>query len=274
MNTLTEPEITPASWSVHQGRESASSQLEELVMAWAKDAETEEPRYIFELGADRRGANCGCVCYSCGLPLTAVNAAKSTWRIRPHFRHPEGAERNACLILTARAVALQLLRLEDQVVLPARRVGVPVVGVSGKRYDAWVTKPPERVGIRSFHPRDHVSAILTLEDGRELLVQLKGSLEIDLEGAVTPVIQLVVNAPELAALSPEQLKSRLHLLVESASWCGAHWDDATLISTARRQAEQQAIDALDWAPDEAIAELQGPISSESLLHWLAVGTCI
>jgi hypothetical protein len=212
MSSPPNPDLVPASWSVRQGASSAQSQLEELVMAWAKDAQTGDPRYIFELGTDRRGASCGCVCYSCGLRLTAVNAAKNSWRIRPHFRHPEGAERNACLILTARAAALQMLRLENQIMLPARRVGVPVVGASGKQYHAWVTKLPERVGIRSFRPRDHVSALLTLDDGRELVVQLTGSLETDTQGSVVPVIQLVVDTPELASLSPEQLKARLHLL--------------------------------------------------------------
>lgn len=153
--------------------------------------------------------------------------------------------------------------------LPARRVGVPVVGVSGKQYSAWVTKPPERVGIRSFKQRDHVSAILTLDDGRKLLVQLTGSLETVAEGtAVIPVIQLVVDAPELASLSPEQLKVRLHLLVENGSWCGVHWDDTAMSETSRRLAEEKAADSLDWATDAAVAELQGAISRESLLHWL------
>jgi len=72
--------------------------LDELVMAWGKDTQTGAARYIFELDERRRG---GCVCYSCGKPLTAVNAAKVQWQIRPHFRHPDGAERTACLVLTA-----------------------------------------------------------------------------------------------------------------------------------------------------------------------------
>jgi len=68
------------------------SALSDLVIAWARDIETGEPRYILELGADRRGAKCHCACVSCGLPLIAVNAAKEAFVRRPHFRHPEGAE--------------------------------------------------------------------------------------------------------------------------------------------------------------------------------------
>jgi hypothetical protein len=43
-------------------------------------------------GPHQRGARCNCKCISCGLPLTAVNAAKTEFQKRPHFRHPEGAE--------------------------------------------------------------------------------------------------------------------------------------------------------------------------------------
>jgi len=161
-------ENTPtAKWSIGQETASAQRQLAELVMAWAKDARTGEPRYVFELGEAQRGAHCGCVCYSCGLPLTAVNAAKAEWRIRPHFRHPDGAERDACLVLTARATALELLRTQDSLLLPARRLGATVIGASGKPYEAWVIRPAERVRIRSFKPQDLVSAVLTLDDGRE-----------------------------------------------------------------------------------------------------------
>lgn len=265
----TSTKTEPSHWSVRQVRAAAVRQLDELVMAWAKDAQSGEPKYIFELDASRHGAHCGCVCYSCGLPLTAVNAAKTEWQTRPHFRHPAGAERNACLVLTARAAALQMLRMENRVLLPARRMGVPVVGASGTQYTAWVTKPPEQVSIRYFKPEDHVSAILTLEDGRDLLVRLKGSLDANPEGAVMPVIELIVDDPELASLDPKKLKARLHLLVENSSWCGAHWDDAALTAQARQQAETQAADALDWLPPEAAEELGDDTSRESLLHWLA-----
>ncbi len=57
--------------------ESAKAALGELVMAWARDIETGEPRYIGEIDADHRGGKCGCECPSCRLALIAVNAAKT-----------------------------------------------------------------------------------------------------------------------------------------------------------------------------------------------------
>ena len=39
--------------------ESAKAALGELVMAWARDIETGEPRYIGEIDDERRGGMCG-----------------------------------------------------------------------------------------------------------------------------------------------------------------------------------------------------------------------
>ena len=258
----------PATWSVQTTDTTPLQQLGELVMAWGKDTQTGEARYIFELDQHHKGARSGCVCYSCGKPLTAVNAATDEWEIRPHFRHPPGAERTACLVLTARAAALSLLKEKDYIVLPARRVNKQVVGITGKAYNAWVSLPAQRVSIKSFKPRDQVSAVLTLEDGRQVLVRLTGSLQGQREGEVMPVIELVVDDPALAAMDPDTLKAKLHLLVEAGTWCGQHWADVELGEQARLQAEEAAADALDWLPKEAVAELGGFSSQESVLHWL------
>ena len=40
----------------------ARQTLADLVMAWARNAATGEPRYILELDAAHRGAKCGCEC--------------------------------------------------------------------------------------------------------------------------------------------------------------------------------------------------------------------
>lgn len=255
-------------WSLTTTTESAHTNLSELVLAWGKDAETGQARYIFELDEQHRGAQSGCVCYSCGKPLTAVNAATTQWQIRPHFRHPDGAERNACLILSARAVALTLLQKNDRVVLPARRVDAQVVGVSGKHYNAWVAKPAESVSVKSFKTRDQVSAVLTLDDGREVLVRLTGSVSEGDVGEVLPAIEVLVDDPAIAALDPEALKERLYLLVEGGTWCGHHWEDSELRGKAQHQAESKALNALDWLPKEASPELEGYNSQESALHWL------
>lgn len=58
------------------GASGARAMLGELVQAWARDVATGTPIHILELGPERRGAWSGCECPSCGLALTAVNAAK------------------------------------------------------------------------------------------------------------------------------------------------------------------------------------------------------
>ncbi len=257
-----------AHWSVTGPDPEDRGDTSNLVMAWAKDTETGELRYIFELGPDRRGAKCCCECYSCGLPLTAVNAGKTKWIRRPHFRHPEGAQRDACLILSARAAALEQLKHLDTLTLPARRVGESITGLSGRRYNAWISAPPEPVRIVNFKEKDKVSAILTLDDGRQLLVSLTGQIEaLDGETSV-PTIRLGVDDPKIAAMSPAELKSRLHLLVEQATWCG-HWKDAELATQARETARIEADNALDWLDDTEFPELRAGISRETVLHLLA-----
>jgi hypothetical protein len=80
--------------------------VRDLIMAWARDQDTGEPVYIMELSADRRGMRSRCVCPSCLGPLTAVNAAKSQFIKRPHFRHPPGTEKHSCSIVAARIALL------------------------------------------------------------------------------------------------------------------------------------------------------------------------
>ena len=94
---------------------SAKPKANDLVMAWAIDKDSGEPRYILELDKNHRGASCSCLCVSCKLPLTAVNAAKAEYQQRPHFKHPKGAQRESCLVLAARyASAQQLLEQGDR----------------------------------------------------------------------------------------------------------------------------------------------------------------
>src|SRR5450759_2566569 len=91
-----------------------SKQLEQLpsssdlVMAWAVDQDTGQPRYILQLDAAHRGKKSNCKCPSCDLPLVAVNAAKIVFQKRPHFRHPEGAAREHCLIVAARKALAEM----------------------------------------------------------------------------------------------------------------------------------------------------------------------
>ena len=151
-----------ADWQLSTGTSTGTGRAQSHVQAWARDSLTGEPVYIMELGEHRRGGKCGCECQSCDLPLTAVNAAKSEYIKRPHFRHPNGGEKSECMFLAARLAALQLLREQGVFELPARRVSGKVLGLSGTQHEVWIEHPAERIKIRDFDFRDKASALITL----------------------------------------------------------------------------------------------------------------
>lgn len=235
-----------------QAGESASETLGELVMAWARDIKTGEPRYIGEIDAEHRGGKCGCECPSCSLPLIAVNAAKHKVIRRPHFRHPEGAHRNECSILVARAAALRLLTEEGVIDLPHRRLCGEAEGLSGALYEAWVEVPAQRFRVARIDYRDRVFATLTLDDGRELRVVLSGHVDevaaSEAGVALVPTITIDVSDASLAGMDQAEIRRRLQLLPETLCW-RSHWNDADLLAEARQRATAQAIGALDWVPD-------------------------
>ncbi|UCV22196.1 hypothetical protein [Ferribacterium limneticum] len=239
----------------------------DLVLAWARDIETKEPRYIGELRKNQTGQKCGCECYSCNLPLEAVNAGKTEFHIRPHFRHPDGAPKGECLVLAARAAALEMLLKEGELFLPHRRQSKKVEGLSGEYYEAWVDAPREPIRIAEYKIEDRVNALLTLEDGRLLKVCLVGSVEASDEESeyleITPMIRLIVDDPSIAAMSPEELRKRITLIIDDGRWC-SHWSDDDLAAQALADAEQKAEDALDWLniPEGISNELK----RETLLH--------
>jgi hypothetical protein len=82
-------------------------------MAWAVDQDTGQPRYILQLDAAHRGGKSNCKCPSCDLPLVAVNAAKTVFLKRPHFRHPEGAAREHCVIVAARKALAEMFGKQE-----------------------------------------------------------------------------------------------------------------------------------------------------------------
>lgn len=217
----------------------ARQALADLVMAWARDSTTGEPRYILELDADHRGAKCGCECPSCGKPLTAVNAAKTEFLRRPHFRHPEGSQRTECLLLAARAAALRQLQEEGWLDLPRRRVSARVTGLSGEFHEAWVEEAPVRIRISQVDYRDRATAIITLDDGRQLRVELTGTPGAPSSptsaGQPVPTIYLAIEDPELASLAPDELRRRARLQPAGVCW-QSHWNDAEL----KAQAEEAA----------------------------------
>jgi hypothetical protein len=243
-----------------------------LVMAWARNTITGEPVYILELDHSRTGLKCGCECPSCGLPLTAVNAAKSEYLRRPHFRHPNGAEKNECMHLSARLAALNLLREQGVLLLPRRRISAQVVGISGTLHEAWAELPPERIRIRDFNFLDKVAAILTLEDGRELRIQLTGTGayldSMNSDTVPTAAIFLDIDDKAIASMSPSELRSRITLVDENICWI-SHFNEQELKNGALEDARRLADEQLDLEPlDASIFEGIIPkFRRETLLHF-------
>ncbi|MBE7421651.1 MAG: hypothetical protein HS110_04360 [Zoogloeaceae bacterium] len=242
---------------------------DDLVMAWAVDRDTDEPRYILQLDEAHRGARSNCKCPSCGLPLQAVNAAKLKFKKRPHFRHPEGAAREQCLIVAARRALADMFGKQERIVLPRRRRSKSVEGLSGRYFDAWVELPPETVGINNCAFHDATTAILTLDDGRRLVVQLVGygeALKLDGDDALLARIEIDADDPIVARMSPEEIFSHLELAWVNGCWV-RHWSDAELEREAEAQARSAAADALDWLDfDDLPSGLTSAERRETLLH--------
>ena len=248
--------------------------LSELVMAWARDIQTGEPRYILELDADHRGAQCGCECPSCGLALTGVNVARNQFLKRPHFRHPDGAPKDGCAVLAARSAALRLFSEEGLFELPRRRMSAAVAGLTGELHQAWVEVQAEKVRIRDINFQDRAFALLTLQDGRQLRVQLTGTLDQagqpldDGSSSHLPIIFLDINDSSIAGMEPEEIRRRLQLLPDSLCW-RSHWQDAALLEQAAQAARCLAEENLDWwsdADSELPFEVPPELRRETLLH--------
>lgn len=243
------------------------ARLQDHILAWAKDARSGRLRYIMELNELERGAACGCTCVSCNQPLVAVNAAKLEWARRPHFRHESGTESHSCQVLSARAALLASLQAGDMIVLPRLRRSVSVQGLSGTSYEGWFEVAPQRVRIEQVRFADTTTAEILLADGRRVTVVVTGSVGHLASGASgeTPVprIEICIDDPSLATLSPDELRERLVPALQTAPWCG-HWPDAAGDALARQDALRAAEDALDWDPggDDLPADLR----RESLLH--------
>lgn len=255
----------------------------DLVLAWARDCTTGEPRYICELDAARNGKRSDCECYSCGQRLLAINNTKRVFRggeKRPHFRHPEGTAKASCMVLSARAAALQLLISHGYLELPARRRSFTVCRLSGSLYEAWVEQPPERVTFRHVEIRDQACAVLRLDDGRVLEVVLAGTLQAreasESDGDdLVPAIYLIVDDPHVAGMPPEELRARLELSVADAVWC-RHWRDEALRRQAEEAARHKARASLDWlGGDDGVDFPDGTCADEkreTLLHLKAKET--
>lgn len=243
--------------------------LPDLIMAWARDAETGEPRYIMELGAERRGSRSGCVCPSCLAPVTAVNAARVEYIRRPHFRHPPGTEKQSCSIVAARFALLKEVQADGWLHLPQLQRKVTAIGLSGHTYETWVSAAPQKVRVADIDFQDHTRAVLFLDDGRRIQVLLTGSATVSSTDEILACLTLHIDDPQASSFSPEELRKRLTLMPEWLCW-QSHWDDRALEAQARGLLEGQMDDAIDAPPPGLdLSAVPVELHRETVLHFLA-----
>lgn len=217
--------------------------MTEALLAWAVDRTTGRPRYIMELEEHERGQNCGCICPGCGTPLVAINAAKTTYKKRPHFRHEAGTERYECLVSAARAALLAMMEQPFVLELPRRRRSATAIGASGTIYEAWAESDIELVNVTAARLLDRATALLELDDGRQLLVELVGQFDPGEPGGVAK-LQILVDDPQIASLPHDELLPRLRLLGKHGVWC-KHWRDELLDDESQLAAGSLATNNLD-----------------------------
>ena len=228
-------------------------------LTWAHDSRTGEPRYIHD--AEVIDASAECQCPACDLSLTPVLAGQPLRRNpTAHFRHPKGAQKDDCTLVAARLAAIRHLQERGFIDLPRRRMSANAIGFSGQGYEGWVEKPGERVSITSAVLHDHATALLTLDDGREFLVDLTGQRDAGSDGQGRAIVTLFLSDPAIAMMSPDEIRARLRLLPD-IRWC-AHWDDQALQAAASAQAQQAAREAMDAWEDADEAQFRQQLPSD------------
>lgn len=172
-------------------------------IAWGLDATGR----LVHVTESQTGLACRCTCAACGSKLEGVNVFNQGIR-RPHFRHYELPATGVCGIRAAvlalgnairRAKSIMLPRLDDG----AHRVAAAEVGVAGAHFE------------------DEFSAILTLEDGRRLLVRLVASGAPHPSSDVAPdvaVVDLQVSDASIAAEDTDGLRRMLAQGLIKAKW--------------------------------------------------------
>lgn len=158
----------------------------------------------------------------------------------------------------------------ERIVLPRRRRSREIEGLSGIYHDAWIERPAESVHVSDCAFTDEANAILTLENGRRLHVQLVGRGEVannsEHENRLTACIEIQADDPAVANMDPEEILSRLQLVWNNGCWV-RHWADDEMDAEAEALAIAKAIDTFDWLDTGDMPDDLSPAERrETLLH--------
>ncbi len=247
---------------------SLESARKSQTMAWAKDGMTGQLMFIGQLPRSKTGLKCDCFCYGCGAQVEAVNAGLPDAAITPHFRHSELRPGLTCSKeLALELMSSQLAGLEGAVLdIPARKVTVSLKGLSGKEYATHEELPAERHTVAAVELTSHAQGVVTLDDGRQILVSLDGNFNSHERGLPTIVVH--TDDPAIARMSADELRQRITVLIGAGQWHGPLLDES-LEEERLKQLALEAMEALDFVPEEAVAEIGRTPEPETLLHWTA-----
>jgi hypothetical protein len=243
-------------------------------MAWAVRANAgREALHISMLGPKENGAACGCVCFACGDKLRAINLDKSDEHFdkpstqRRHFKHDQRGADRKCLSAAARLIAMAHFIEQDVIVLPPRPYTARRVLAIGETIKKEVEAPGASVKVIERRWVDDQSAILLLEDGRELAVTVRTSYSLGPDGTARSVLSFAgVTDPEVASWTKEQILDRMRL-PDWMKW-ERHWDDEQLDASAQAELAHVENQFLSDIPQKWLEGLSGKMASETILHWV------
>lgn len=210
-------------------------------IAWGLDATGR----LVHVTETQTGLACNCTCAVCKSKLEGVNVFNQGIR-RPHFRHYELPATGICGIRTA------VLALGDAI-RKAKRIMLPRLDDGPYRVAAT------EVGVAGTHFEDEFSAILTLEDGRRLLVRLVASgvpHPSSDTAADVAIVDLQVSDASIAAEDPDGLRRMLAQGLVKAKW-QRYWPRS-----------QPAVRAA--VPAAAVGKPSRPGASPMRLEWRTV----
>lgn len=246
------------------------------LLLWAiHEANTDRFVHVGMLDASKKGAACKCLCRSCGEPLLAINVDKPPEHFnkpraqRRHFKHRHSsADEARCLSKTARLLALQLFVEQGVIYLPPRRHRNSLEMLNGEAISEELCIPAEEVRVRNRTWVDDQSAMLILDDGRQLLVTVRAHHTLNEELNSTCVLSLAgAIDPAISGWDTEKILAHLRMPGCGIDW-KSHWDDAKLRAQETAVLEQMEDLYLGGIPREWLDGLDGKQIGETVLHWL------